>query len=220
VGEMDLEIIPAILVKSNEELVRRINLVKPYVRTVQIDVMDGKFVQNTTVTDFSNLPRGVNYEFHWMVENPIDHIQKVPGKHIHLVHIETVSEWKELEKVNELVGGKLGLAFNPETQLARVTPYLEKVSRFLVMTVNPGFDKQKYIPEMETKIHDLRMLDSTIDIEVDGGINLETIGMAAAAGANKFDVASAIFGSKDIEKTIRDLGEIARKAYDEAFKDV
>ncbi|MFH2106150.1 MAG: ribulose-phosphate 3-epimerase [Candidatus Micrarchaeota archaeon] len=217
---MDLEVIPAILVKSREELVRRIELVKPYVRTVQIDVMDGKFVRNTTVTDFSDLPRKVNYEFHWMVENPGDYIREVPGKHMHMVHIETVSDWKEMEKVNEQAGGKLGLAFNPETQLARVTPYLDKVSRFLVMTVNPGFDKQKYLPEMEEKMHALRKLDPTIDIEVDGGINLETIGRAASAGANKFDVASAIFGSGNIGKTIKDLEAIAKKCSDEAFKDV
>ena len=210
---MDIEIIPAILVNDREDLIRRINLVKPYVKTVQIDVMDGKFVPNTTIFDFSNLPFGIKYEFHWMVENPIDYIKKVSGPHIHIVHIEAINNSKEIDKINKFVGGKLGLAFNPGTKLDQVLPYLGKVSLFLAMTVNPGFSNQSYIPDVERKIRALRKLAPDVDIEVDGGINQQTIERAAESGANKFGAASAIFAQSNVKKAIDDLKKLASEAY-------
>jgi len=203
---MEPEIIPAILVKEREELLRRISLVTPFVKRVQIDVMDGKFVPNKTIgiAELEDLPEA-NYEFHWMVEDPINWIKKTPGNHLHLVHIETIDSFDEVANAAKQAGGTLGIAINPETALEKILPLISKINEVLVMTVHPGFSGQKYIPETEEKIKHLREAYPLLDIEVDGGINLETIGCAYSAGANLLVAASAIFSHEDIESAIETL---------------
>jgi ribulose-phosphate 3-epimerase len=207
---MEPEIIPAILVKERGELLRRISLVRDFVRKVQIDVMDGAFVPNKTVgiEDLKDLPEAT-YEFHWMVEDPISWIGQTPGNHMHLVHIETVSSFKDVKEAVKKAGGRLGLALNPETPLEKVLPFVPEIEEVLVMTVHPGFSGQKYLPEMEDKIRALRKLHPSLDIEVDGGIGPETIGRAYAAGANLLAAASAIFSSEDIEGNVENLKRCA-----------
>jgi len=207
---MEPEIIPAILVKERGELLRRISLVKDFVKTVQIDVMDGVFVPNKTVgiEDLKGLPRTM-YEFHWMVRDPINWIEQTPGNHMHLVHIEAVPSFEDVKAAVKKSGGKLGLALNPETPLEKLLPFVPEVEEVLVMTVHPGFSGQKYIPEMEDKIRALRKLHPSLDIEVDGGIGPDTIGRAYAAGANLLAAASSIFSSEDIEENIENLRKCA-----------
>jgi ribulose-phosphate 3-epimerase len=209
---MDLEVIPAILVKDRAELLRRIESVSPHVRAVHIDVMDEKFVPNKTVgpDSFANLPKNVEYEFHWMVENPQEYIAKVPGPHLHLVHIESVKDWHAVEVALEKSGGKLGIAFNPATPTEQVLIALEKTNRVLAMTVVPGFDGQKYIPDVEEKISRLRTRNPELEIEVDGGIGPKTAGRAAKAGANKLAAASAIFKCEDKKRAIEDILRTAK----------
>ncbi|MEK6979643.1 MAG: ribulose-phosphate 3-epimerase [Candidatus Micrarchaeota archaeon] len=207
---MTIEIIPAILVKSREELMSRLAAVSNYVKTVQIDVMDGKFVPNTTIgaDDLKDLPSGIQYEFHWMVSRPQEWIRKIKGPHIHIPHAEalqTIDDFKEVFKAVEESGGRLGIAINPETSLEKILPFMDKFERVLIMTVHPGFDKQKYIAAMETKIARLRSLFPKLDIEVDGGINIHTIGAAVSAGANKLAAASAIFSVPDVKNAITGL---------------
>jgi len=204
---MTLEIIPAILVKERAELVRRIAAVSPYVKMVHIDVMDNKFVPNKTVgpESFFDLPKNVLYEFHWMVENPEDYISKIPGPHLHLVHVEAVKNWAAVEKAVAKAGGTLGIAFNPGTPLDQLLPVVEKAERVLAMTVVPGFDGQKYIADVEAKISKLRTLYPKLEIEVDGGIGPQTAIGAVQAGADKLAAASAIFAKQDIRKAIRDI---------------
>lgn len=209
-----LEIIPAILVKKREKLLTQIEQVMPFVKNVQIDVMDGRFVPNKTIglEELAELPLGVGYEFHWMVHNPEQWIEKIPGEHLHLVHIETISSFERIEQAVKKVGGKVGLVFNPGTSVSKVLPYQTRVQRVMAMTVNPGFSGQKYISEVESKIRELRNSNKTIDIEVDGGINLQTIGSAVKAGANKLAAAGAIFSSSDIKQAIEQLTNAAKTA--------
>ncbi len=207
---MEPEIIPAILVKDREELLRRISLVKDHVKTIQLDIMDGDFVPNKTIglEELHDLPEA-RYEYHWMVKNPKRWIEENPGPHIHMVHIEAVSSFDEIKEAVKAAGGELGLALNPDTPLDRVLPYVGMVKEILVMTVHPGFSGQKYIPEMEGKMKELRSLYPELDIEVDGGINRETIRRAYAAGANLLAAASAIFSSDDISSAIEGLKRCA-----------
>ena len=141
---MEIEVIPAILSKQKEDLLHKILLVKGLVKTIQLDIMDGKFVPNTTVglNDILDLPPA-HYEFHWMVKDPQNWISKIKGNHIHLVHIETIDSlnqsFDKLLSVVKGVGGEMGLAINPETPLENVLPYVSKVKRVLVMSVHPGF---------------------------------------------------------------------------------
>ncbi|MBN1169996.1 ribulose-phosphate 3-epimerase [Candidatus Micrarchaeota archaeon] len=203
---MRTEIIPAILVKKREELLHKINLVLPHVNIIQLDIMDNEFVPNKTVgpEELKSLPPA-NYEFHWMVLRPEEWIVQFPGPYMHLVHVETITDFDILTSAVEKAGGKLGLAINPDTPLEKILPYADKVEEILVMTVRPGFSGQKYMPEMEKKIERLRKLYPDMNIEVDGGINMETIVHAHKAGANYLAAASAIFKQEKIRENINAL---------------
>ncbi len=207
---MDVEVIPAILVKSREELLAQIEKVKPSVTTVHIDIMDNIFVPNNTIglEGLTNLPSGILYEFHWMVKDPENWISKVPGKHVHLVHVEAISDWNEIEKAR-VDGGKIGLAINPPTPIEKLYPYItdKEVKKVLLMTVNPGFCGQKYIAEVESKINALRAKFPELEIEVDGGINPETSERASEAGANILAASSAIFMAKNISEAVQNIYE-------------
>lgn len=212
---MEIEVIPAILSKQKEDLLHKILLVKDLVKTIQLDIMDGKFVPNTTVglNDILDLPKA-QYEFHWMVKDPQNWISKIKGNHIHLVHIETIDSLNQsfdnLLSVVKGVGGEMGLAINPETPLENLLPYASRVKRVLVMSVHPGFSGQSYIKEVESKIKRLRELHPKLDIEVDGGINLSTAPAATKAGANILAAASALFANPDIKEAISKLKQSAR----------
>jgi ribulose-phosphate 3-epimerase len=206
---MEAEVIPAILVKTRGELLHRISQVRGLVREIQIDVMDGVFVPNKTIglEELKGLPEAA-YEFHWMVTNPDKWIAEIHGPHMHLVHAETIQSAGSLAKVEAAVkksGGRLGFALNPETPLDALLPFMPKAKRVLVMTVHPGFSGQKYLYEMEQKIRRLRQMYPKLDIEVDGGVNDETISHAYSSGANLLAAASAIFAAKDIKGAIDHL---------------
>ena len=207
---MDIEVIPAILVKSREELLAQIEKVKPTVKTVHVDIMDNIFVPNDTIglEGLTNLPSGLSYEFHWMVNDPENWISKVPGNHLHLVHVETISDWNKIEKALG-ADGKIGLAINPPTPVEKLYPYIhnKKVEKVLFMTVNPGFSGQKYITEVESKVHDIRAKFPELEIEVDGGINPETSERASEAGANILAASSAIFMAKSIPEAVQNIYE-------------
>ncbi len=209
---MEPEVIPAILVKNRSELFRRISLVRGLVDEIQIDVMDGEFVPNKTVglEDLVLMPGlqgDIHYEFHWMVKDPIKWIEKISGPHMHLVHVETITE-SSLPKILLAVkksGGRFGIAINPDTPMEKLLPFASKAKRILVMTVRPGFSGQKYMYEMERKVRKLRELFPKLDIEVDGGVNIETISHAYASGANLLVAASAIYENADIKSAIESL---------------
>jgi len=202
---MAIEVIPAILVKDRGELLRRIAAVSPHVRAVHIDVMDNLFVPNKTVglESFHDLPKSVQYEFHWMVRNPESYISRLPGPYLHIVHFEAVKDWNAVEEAIRKAGGFLGIAFNPATPTEKILALAGKAKRILAMTVVPGFDGQKYIPEVEHKIRELRSRFPSLEIEVDGGISVETAVRAAKAGADKLAAASAIFSKPDMGEAIR-----------------
>jgi ribulose-phosphate 3-epimerase len=207
---MELEIIPAILVKSRSDLLTRISLVKELVKTIQIDIMDGKFVPNETIglDELSDLPEA-NYEFHWMVNNPEKWIEKMPGPHMHIVHIEAISSFDVVEAAVKKAGGKLGIAINPETPLENALEYIPRTEQVLIMTVHPGFSGQAYIGEMESKISKLRYQFPSLNIEVDGGIDPQTVGRAHAAGANLLAAASSIFNG-DVKENLKILKKAAK----------
>lgn len=208
--KLGLEIIPAILAKTKEELLDKVARVRPHVRSIQIDVMDGKFVNNKTIglTELKSLPTGVNYEFHWMVRDPDVWIAALPGNYLHIIHVEAVKTWDWVERALKKSNGRIGIAINPDTDVGRLFPYLDNVERILVMTVRPGFSAQLYLPEAEAKIKILREKSPHIDIEVDGGVNKSTITRAMRAGANKFAVASAIFAAESIGEALRELKQV------------
>ena len=179
---------------------------------IHIDVMDGHFVPNITVgpmivkatSKATDLPLDV----HLMIQNPeryIDDFFKA-GSDLITVHAETVTHLHRLLGVIRDAGLKAGAALNPATPLSSIEHVLNNLDMVVLMTVNPGFGGQSFIPDVLPKIEELKkMIEQKgldVDIEVDGGINVENIAQAAQAGANVFVAGNAIFGSQDYAETI------------------
>ena len=182
---------------------------------LHIDVMVGHFVPNITlgapfvkcIRKSSTLP----FDVHLMISDPYKYIPDFvnAGSDIITFHAEADSD---IEKTIDLIlasGKKAGLSVKPKTPVEAVYPYLDKLSMVLVMTVEPGFGGQSFMEDMMPKVSavrseiDRRGLD--VDIQVDGGINKDTISIAAKAGANVFVSGNAIFSSDNAEKTIADF---------------
>jgi ribulose-phosphate 3-epimerase len=113
---------------------------------------------------------------------------------------------RSLQTIRNL-GKKAGVSINPATPEAVLEYLLDKLDLILVMTVNPGFGGQKFIPAMEEKIRRVRRMigERPIELQVDGGIALDTIGIAAEAGADTFVAGSAVYGAADVEAAIEEL---------------
>ncbi len=190
---------------------------------IHIDVMDGHFVPNITVGPMivtaarqaTDLPLDV----HLMIEDPdmyIDDFVKA-GSDLITVHVETATHLHRLLGVIRDAGVKAGVALNPATPLSSIEYVLKNLDMALLMTVNPGFAAQSFIPEVLPKIRELKKIIAQkgieVDIELDGGINVKNIGQAAQVGANVFVAGSAIFGSRNYSETIsmmrKNIGGIA-----------
>lgn len=205
-----IEVIPTIIAKDFQELREKIKRVEPYVEWAQLDVMDGKFVDNLTwdkSADLEKLEIKLNLEVHLMVENP----ENMIGEWIEsrakrlIVHFESSRKIKEVIKRIKDANLGAGLAINPQTPIEVVDDFILDLDLILVMTVEPGRGGQKLIEDTLVKIKRLRDVYPNVKIEADGGINLETAPKAVRAGADTLAIGSAIFGSRDIEKTINEL---------------
>ena len=189
---------------------------------IHIDVMDGHFVPNITIGPMivkavrrvTRLPLDV----HLMISSPDLFIQNFvdAGADIITVHAEAVHHLHRSIQQIRKAGAKPSVSLNPATPLDVLEYVLGDLAMVLLMTVNPGFESQAFIPEVLPKIRRLReMIDQRkldVEIEVDGGINAETLHQVSAAGAEVFVAGSAIFYSKDYAATIRDLREKMVKA--------
>ncbi len=193
------------------------------VELMHIDVMDGHFVPNITlgapvvkcIKKYTTVP----FDVHLMISNPIEYIEDFSKAGADLIsfHIESDSPVKEtIQKIKEN-GVKAAIAIKPGTPASLLMPYLDELSMVLVMTVEPGFGGQSFMCDMMDKVREIReeirkrCLD--IDIEVDGGINAETIEIAAKAGANVFVSGSAIFSSDDRKATVAQYKERAERNF-------
>lgn len=170
---------------------------------LHLDVMDGHFVPNLTFGASvikslrNNIKIGV-FDVHLMVEDPIKYVESMSdaGADIFTFHIETLKNEIKIIKLIYLIKSKkmrVGIALKPGTSIDKIIPYMDKVDMVLIMTVEPGFGGQKFMPDMMEKVIKLRKNYPDIDIEVDGGINLETIKLVKEAGANMIVAGSSIF---------------------------
>jgi len=205
-----IEIIPAIIPKFFQEIEEKIKLVEPYVDWVQLDVMDGKFVNNLTwnnPNDLKSLNTNLNLEVHLMINNPeeaIDDWIESGVKRI-IIHYESTDKHKEIIEKVKRAGLEIGLAINPETSIEVIDEFYKDIDLVLIMSVNPGFGNQDFLNESVDKIRQLRERYKNVNIEVDGGVNLETAPNVIKAGANILISGSAIFKSNNIEETIKKL---------------
>jgi len=182
---------------------------------LHLDIMDGHFVPNLTfgpVVLKSLLGKtDLGFDVHLMVNNPrkfIDYFLPLRPSYI-TFHVEAEKDIDRVISQIKKLGIKAGLSINPGTPVDSLFKYLEKINLVLIMTVNPGFAGQKFMPEILPKIKELRKeIESrklNLDIEVDGGIDSNNVRLVKEAGANIIVAGSAIFGSSDIASTIATL---------------
>ncbi|MDP3184857.1 MAG: ribulose-phosphate 3-epimerase, partial [Anaerolineales bacterium] len=170
---------------------------------IHVDVMDGHFVPNLTMGPFiveacrraTKLPLDV----HLMVESPerlLEAFAKAGTSHL-TVHVETCPNLHSTLQEIRALGCSAGVTLNPGTPVTAIEPVLHMIDLLLVMTVNPGYSKQTFLPETTSKVAALRrMLDSigsSAWLEVDGGISAQTLPEVRKAGANAFVAAQAVF---------------------------
>ncbi|MCA9959810.1 MAG: ribulose-phosphate 3-epimerase [Chloroflexota bacterium] len=176
---------------------------------IHVDVMDGHFVPNITIgppvvakiRPFIQ-SAGAVMDVHLMIENPGDYVAAFAdaGADIITVHVEAAPHLHRVIQAIHETGAKAGVTLNPATPLVTLEEILPDVELVLIMSVNPGFGGQSYIPASTDKIRRLRaMLDaigSTADLEVDGGIKPDNVAEVVAAGADVIVAGSAIFNRK------------------------
>jgi ribulose-phosphate 3-epimerase len=191
------------------------------VDSIHLDVMDGHFVDNLTfgpvvveaVRPASRLP----FHSHLMIDNPLAYAERFAdaGSDLIVFHVEAAADpWAVIDAIVR-AGKRPGIALNPETPAEAVTGYLDRVDLLLVMTVHPGWGGQAFMAEVLPKLHALRdTIDRrglAVEIGVDGGVNLETIGSAYAAGGSVMVAGSARYGTDgDLAPTVAALRAAAR----------
>ncbi len=213
---MDIKISPSILASDYANLQTELEKCeKAGADLIHIDVMDGHFVPNISigipVVEALKKVCIIPFDVHLMISEPLKYAEDFAnaGADIICFHIESDSDpVKTVDKILSL-GKKAAVAVKPGTDIDSVIPLLDKLSMVLVMTVEPGFGGQSFMESTMPKIEKLRKIAPHIDIEVDGGINAETIKTASRAGANVFVAGSAVFKSDDPCKTVGILKENA-----------
>ena len=162
-------------------------MVEPYVSRVQIDVMDGQFVDNKTlsVDQYASIETSLIREAQLMVKEPEAYLNDCKNFGIDLVefHLESHGNiWSAIQKA-KFLGLKVGIALNPDTPLERAREYLQSIDLVLLMSVHPGFDVQEFLPQTIERIKLLRAMWPKGIIEVDG-VEKGIVGRCVKAGAN------------------------------------
>ena len=217
-----IKLAPSILSADFAKLLEDVKKVeKAGCEYLHIDVMDGHFVPNITLGPaiVKSLRKDVNMVFdaHLMIENPDNYIKEFAdaGCDIIVVHQEACTHLHRTIQNIKSHGVKAGVALNPATPIETIKYVLEDVDMVLLMSVNPGFGGQSYIPVVTKKIKELRALIDEmgldIDIEVDGGVKPSNISEVVNAGANVIVAGSAIFNAGDIDEAVKSLRENASK---------
>ena len=218
-----IKIAPSILAADFAKLGQEVKEVEAAgAELIHIDVMDGHFVPNISfgaialeaIRPLSTLPMDV----HLMIENPDQYIEQFAkaGADYITVHVEACRHLHRTIQLIRSYGVKPGVVLNPHTPIESIQHVLEDVDMVLFMTVNPGFGGQKFIESVVPKVAALsaiikeRGLD--IEIEIDGGINAETIVPCAQAGATIFVAGSAIYGKEDRAQALQEIKQAGLSA--------
>jgi ribulose-phosphate 3-epimerase len=211
-----IQIAPSILSCNFLELGKEIKDVEDAgADLIHIDVMDGHFVPNITIgplfVEAIKKIASKPLDVHLMIDNPGAFVNDfaVKGADIITIHAEADSHLFRTLEVIKSSGKKAGVSLNPSTPLAFLDHVIHIVDLILIMTVNPGFGGQAYIPSMEEKIRNTRKLiqksGRKIDLEVDGGIKADNIKKVVQAGGDMIVMGTEIFHSKDYKKKIQEV---------------
>ena len=170
---------------------------------IHVDVMDGRFVPNITMGQFiveaCRRVTGLPLDVHLMIEKPEDHLETFAkaGASTLTVHVETCPHLHRTLQYIKSLGCKAGVVLNPGTAVGAIEPVLGMADLVLVMSVNPGFGGQGFIPESLARVAEIRRrldaLGSSAWLEVDGGVSVETIAKLKEAGATAFVAGTSVF---------------------------
>ncbi|MCV2525486.1 MAG: ribulose-phosphate 3-epimerase [Candidatus Lightella neohaematopini] len=192
------------------------NVVRAGIDLIHFDVMDNHYVPNLTIgplvlRSLRNYGINIPIDVHLManpVESLISEFAKAGANYISF-HVETTNHIDRLLQIIKNYGCKAGLAFNPSTPLSCLEYVIDKIDLVLIMSVNPGYSNQLFIPSTLNKIKQLNNIiinsNLNIDIAVDGGIKLENIEIISKMGANIFIIGSEIFNSNNYFLTIKNI---------------
>ena len=217
-----IKIAPSILSADLLKLKEQIEIVEQNgADLIHVDIMDGHFVPNITfgpvivktLKRITKLPLDV----HLMISNPDNyapHFIDAGGDYI-TIHQESSKDLKKSIQYVKDLKAKVGVSVNPSTEISTILPVLSELDLVLLMTVNPGFGAQKFInsvTEKVKKISDIKEKNGySFLIEVDGGINLNTVPTVVEAGAEVLVAGNAIFGQNDIANACRELKKVAEE---------
>jgi ribulose-phosphate 3-epimerase len=222
-----IKIAPSVLSADFSRLEKEMDIVKE-AEWIHVDVMDGHFVPNITIGPFIvKALRKITKQFldvHLMIESPEKYIEifAEAGADLITIHAEACENLEELIGLIRKNNCKAGVSIKPKTSVKEIESVLDKVDLVLVMTVEPGFGGQKFMPEVVPKIRELKSLASRrnlpLEIEVDGGVNRENCSEVAEAGADVLVAGSAIFGSESPTEELREIRERANKVLNKTSK--
>jgi ribulose-phosphate 3-epimerase len=218
-----IEILPSILASDFARLAEQAALMEQAgARMLHVDVMDGHFVPNITVGPpvVASLRRATRLalDVHLMIEEPDRYIPAFiqAGADCVSVHQETCRHLDRTMRFIQSEGAKAGVVLNPATPVSTLSEVLDLIDFVLLMSVNPGFGGQKFIPRTLERLSELRALRNRyslkFDVEVDGGINSDNVGRAVMAGANWLVAGVSIFAAPDPAGAFREMKEAAERA--------
>ncbi len=212
---------PSLLSADFSRLEEQVALVeKAGAQIIHVDVMDGHFVPNISfgaavmksLLGKTTLP----FDVHLMIEDPDQYIEDFVTEKTEIitVHAEACTHLHRTVQHIKSLGIRAGVSLNPATPVSALDAILEDLDLVLIMSVNPGFGGQKFIPSSLTKITELKKLkdqrNPKLEIEIDGGITAENIRAVVDAGVELVVAGSSVFGAPDIEKRVRELMELIK----------
>ena len=207
-----VEIIPAILANSSEEFEKMLRLIEPYSPRVHLDIADGVFVPNETISGYSELElisTGLKFDVHLMVENPVDQIShwyEIDKADRFIIHVESADITTAIKEFRDM-GKSIGLTLNPDTSITSIEPFVNYSDFIQFMTIYPGFQGRDFLDHVVEKIRSFHKKYPGVLIAVDGGINPTTAKSVIEAGADMLISGSFVLKRGNVGKAIAELRE-------------
>ena len=206
-------IIPAILEKDITQVQKKLDLVKDVAELAQIDIADGKFVDNTTIRleELKQIKTDVNLEIHLMVENPRSYFEMCQQLKVYRVfwHYEADSDIDGVVAFARALSFKKGIALNPQTDVSVICASCRCLDAVLLMGVTPGAQGQAFIPETVERVSELKKIFRGFSW-VEGGVSEQNIKALTEAGATDLAVGSALFGASDVVAKYKELVNLTK----------